>query len=255
MEIIPAIDLLDGNCVRLNQGDYEQVTQFNNDPLAQALNWQEQGATRLHLVDLDGARSGLPINDSSIKTITANLKIPIQIGGGIRSIERAECLLSYGIDKIIFGTIAIEKPDLIKKIAKCYPGRVVVGIDAKNNMVATRGWLTQSKVTATELAKSFEGSKIAAIISTDITTDGMLSGPNLRALREIAQITNIPIIASGGVGCLADLISLIPLKEYGVSGVIVGRALYDGAFTLEEASKVLANQHLTDPTNQKEMLT
>ena len=247
MEIIPAIDLLEGNCVRLNQGNYNQVTQFNNDPVEQALSWQEQGATRLHLVDLDGAKTGLPKNDSSIKNITDALDIPIQLGGGVRTANRAKELISYGLDRVILGTIAIEKPDLVRSLAQDHPGKIVIGIDAKEGKVATRGWINQSDVLATELAKSFLNSGIAAIISTDITTDGTLQGPNINAMKAMAFASSVPVIASGGVGSIADLISLLALEPHGINGVIIGRALYDGAVDIQEAMKAIENGHIQDP--------
>ncbi len=247
MEIIPAIDLLDGTCVRLNQGNYEKVTEFNTDPVAQALDWQSQGAKCLHLVDLDGAKTGKPVNDTIIQKIKEAIDIPIQLGGGIRTLKRAEDLLNYGLDRIILGTIAIEEPGIVKDLACQNPNQIVVGIDAKNGKVATRGWLTQSNIEATELAKEFEGAGIAAIISTDIETDGTLNGPNLKALREISKSTSIPVIASGGVGCIADLISLLTLEQYGVKGVIVGRALYDGEIDLGEASKAIMTKPNPEP--------
>ena len=151
MEILPAIDLLDGACVRLHQGDYEQVTRFSDDPVAQALSWQQQGATRLHLVDLDGAKRGEPVNDAAVQAITSALDIPVQLGGGVRSLERAEQLLACGLDRVILGTVAIEQPDLVRSLAERYPGRIVVGIDAKDGRVATRGWIEQSDVLATAL--------------------------------------------------------------------------------------------------------
>jgi phosphoribosylformimino-5-aminoimidazole carboxamide ribotide isomerase len=158
MQIIPAIDLLDGQCVRLHQGDYDQVTRFSDDPVAQALAWQEQGAERLHLVDLDGARSGEPVNDAVVHAIVRALSIPVQLGGGVRSLERAEALLAMGLDRVILGTVAIEQPDLVRDLAARHPGRIVVGIDARDGRVATRGWLENSAVEAEELAARFEGS-------------------------------------------------------------------------------------------------
>ncbi len=251
MEIIPAIDLLEGKCVRLNQGDYSQVTQFNDDPVNQALDWQNQGASRLHLVDLDGAKTGLPINDSSIKQIVDALEIPIQLGGGVRSIDRAEELIDYGLDRVILGTLGIERPDLVKNLATRFPGKIVIGIDAKEGKVATRGWISQSKTLATELARSYSNTGIAAIISTDIATDGTLEGPNIEALREIADASNVPIIASGGVGSISDIISLLALEDQGVTGVIVGRALYNGAIGLKEAMNAIENGHIEDPPMNK----
>ncbi len=246
MQIIPAIDLLDGHCVRLHQGDYDQVTRFSDDPVAQALAWQRQGAQRLHLVDLDGARTGQPVNDNAVKAITAALDIPVQLGGGVRSAERAEELLGCGLDRVILGTVAIEQPELVQRLASRYPGQVVVGIDAKDGLVATRGWIETSSVKATELAKSFEGSGVAAIISTDIATDGTLAGPNLNSLRAMAEASSIPVIASGGIGTLEHVLSLLSVAPLGVEGVIVGRALYDGTVDLAEAMAAVGPERLQD---------
>ena len=248
MEIIPAIDLLDGACVRLHQGDYDQVTRFSEDPVAQALSWQSQGATRLHLVDLDGAKRGEPINDAAVRAITAALDIPVQLGGGVRSLERAEELIAFGLDRVILGTVAIEQPALVQELAQRHPGRIVVGIDANDGRVATRGWIEQSDVLATDLAKQFSAAGIAAIITTDIATDGTLAGPNLEALRTMAQCSAVPVIASGGIGCMADLLSLLPLEPLGIAGVIIGRALYDGRVDLAEAIVALGEARLQDVT-------
>ena len=248
MEIIPAIDLLDGACVRLHQGDYNQVTRFSEDPVAQALSWQSQGATRLHLVDLDGAKRGEPINDAAVRAITAALDIPVQLGGGVRSLERAEELIACGLDRVILGTVAIEQPELVHELAQRHPGRIVVGIDANDGRVATRGWIEQSDVLATDLAQQFSAAGIAAIITTDIATDGTLAGPNLDALRTMAQCSAVPVIASGGIGCMADLLALLPLEPLGVSGVIVGRALYDGRVALGEAIAAIGAARLQDVT-------
>jgi phosphoribosylformimino-5-aminoimidazole carboxamide ribotide isomerase len=239
MQIIPAIDLLDGHCVRLHQGDYDQVTRFNDDPVAQALEWQRQGAQRLHLVDLDGAKTGQPVNDQAVKVITAALSIPVQLGGGVRSAERAEELLAAGLERVILGTVALEQPELVKRLARSHPGRIVVGIDARDGQVATRGWLETSSIEATALARELSACGIAAIISTDIATDGTLAGPNLDALRAMAAASAVPVIASGGIGTLEHLLSLLPLQSLGVSGVIVGRALYDGRVNLAEALQAI----------------
>ncbi len=254
MEIIPAIDLLNGSCVRLHQGDYEKVTHFNEDPVAQALDWQQQGATRLHLVDLDGAKSGQPVNDSSVRAIISALNIPVQLGGGVRTLQRAEELLAFGLERVILGTVAIEQPQLVKQLAQNNPGRIVVGIDANNGKVATRGWTSQSEISATGLAIDFNQAGIAAIISTDIATDGTLAGPNLEALRAMANSSSVPVIASGGVGCMADLLSLLALEPYGVTGVIVGRALYDGAVDLREATQAMSDRRLQDPPSNETLL-
>ena len=248
MEIIPAIDLLDGACVRLHQGDYDQVTRFSEDPVAQALSWQSQGASRLHLVDLDGAKRGEPINDAAVRAITAALDIPVQLGGGVRSLERAEELIACGLDRVILGTVAIEQPELVQELAQRHPGRIVVGIDSNDGRVATRGWIEQSDVLATDLAQQFSAAGIAAIITTDIATDGTLAGPNLEALRTMAQCSAVPVIASGGIGCMGDLLSLLPLEPLGMTGVIVGRALYDGRVDLAEAIAAIGEARLQDVT-------
>ena len=247
MQIIPAIDLLDGHCVRLHQGDYDQVTRFSDDPVAQALDWQRQGAQRLHLVDLDGARTGEPVNDQAIRAITAALSIPVQLGGGVRTAARAEELLACGLDRVILGTVALEQPELVDALASRHPGRIVVGIDAKNGKVATRGWIEESSTEATDLARRFAASGVAAIISTDIATDGTLAGPNLEALRAMAEASSVPVIASGGIGTLEHVLSLLSLAPLGVEGVIVGRALYDGRVDLAEALQAIADGRLQDP--------
>ena len=252
MEIIPAIDLLNGKCVRLNQGNYNEVTKFNSDPVKQAQIWESQGAKRLHLVDLDGAKTGEPINDLTIKKIKKSINIPIQLGGGIRTIDRAKELLGIGIDRIILGTIAIENPELVKVLSQEYPRRVAVGIDAKKGMVATRGWLKQSEISSLELAKRLNDLELAAIISTDIATDGTLKGPNVQALREITEISINPVIASGGIGSITDLISLSDFENEGIEGIIVGRALYDGSIDLKEALLALKNILIQDSINDKD---
>ena len=247
MDVIPAIDLLEGRCVRLHQGDYSQVTTFSEDPLQQALEWQRQGAGRLHLVDLDGARQGVPVNDTAVRSITAALSIPVQLGGGVRTLERAEQLLGLGLDRVILGTLAVEQPELVYQLADRHPGRIVVGIDARNGLVATRGWLRDSALTATEVARRFATSGVAALITTDIATDGTLAGPNLAFLREMVEASALPVIASGGVGSLSDLLSLLTLAPLGLGGVIVGRALYDGRVDLAEALQAIGPERWQDP--------
>ncbi len=247
MDVIPAIDLLEGRCVRLHQGDYSQVTTFSEDPLQQALEWQRQGARRLHLVDLDGARQGVPVNDTAVRSITAALSIPVQLGGGVRTLERAEQLLGLGLDRVILGTLAVEQPELVCQLAERHPGRIVVGIDARNGLVATRGWLQDSALTATEVARRFATSGVAALITTDIATDGTLAGPNLAFLREMVEASALPVIASGGVGSLSDLLSLLTLAPLGLGGVIVGRALYDGRVDLAEALQAIGPERWQDP--------
>lgn len=247
MEVIPAIDLLDGQCVRLHQGDYDQVTRFSSDPVAQALAWQQQGAQRLHLVDLDGARSGEPVNDPVVRAITAALDIPVQLGGGVRSGERAAELLACGLDRVILGTVAVEQPQLVRDLAERHPGRILVGIDAREGRVATRGWIEESPLQATAVAAGFADCPLAALICTDIATDGTLAGPNLDFLRAMAAAARQPVIASGGIGGLEDLLALLALEPLGVSGVIVGRALYDGRVDLGEALQAIGPERLQDP--------
>jgi phosphoribosylformimino-5-aminoimidazole carboxamide ribotide isomerase len=223
------------------------VTTFSDDPLQQALEWQRQGARLLHLVDLDGARQGVPVNDAAVRAITAALSIPVQLGGGVRSLERAERLLSLGLDRVILGTLAVEEPELVCRLAERHPGRIVVGIDARNGQVATRGWLQDSALTAAAVARRFADTGVAALITTDIATDGTLAGPNLPFLREMVEASTLPVIASGGVGSLSDLLSLLTLAPHGLEGVIVGRALYDGRVDLAEALQAIGPERWQDP--------
>jgi phosphoribosylformimino-5-aminoimidazole carboxamide ribotide isomerase len=248
MQVIPAIDLLDGQCVRLHQGDYGQVTHCSADPVAQALSWQKQGATRLHVVDLDAARTGSPVNDAVIRAITGALTIPVQLGGGVRSIARATELLGCGLDRVILGTVAVEEPEMVDHLADRHPGRIVVGIDARNGKVATHGWIEASDTDATVLAQRFSQCPLAALICTDIATDGTMTGPNLAFLRAMAAASSAPVIASGGIGTLEHLLSLLPLESAGVSGVIVGRALYDGRVDLAEALQAIDDGRWQDGT-------
>jgi phosphoribosylformimino-5-aminoimidazole carboxamide ribotide isomerase len=235
MEILPAIDLLDGRCVRLYQGDYQQSQIYHENPVEVARQWAEQGATRLHLVDLDGAKVGQPVNLAAIEAIIRAVDIPVQVGGGLRDRASVAKLLELGVGRVILGTVAVEQPELVANLCKKFPNQIVVGIDARNGKVATRGWLETSTVEATDLAQQMEKLGAAAIIYTDIHRDGTLVGPNLEALREIAAPLDIPVIASGGVSALRDLLSLLSLEPLGVNGVIVGKALYTGDVDLKEA--------------------
>ncbi len=250
MQIIPAIDLLEGNCVRLFKGDYDKVTKFNSDPVSQAMEWEANGAKRLHIVDLDAAKNGSSENDSIIKSIANKLTIPVQVGGGIRNTKRAEELIMYGVSQVIIGTAALEEPKIVEDLAKTFPSKIIVGIDAKNGRVVTRGWIEKTEIRAIDLVKQFNGTKIASIISTDISTDGTLEGPNLESLRAMALASNFPVIASGGIGSLSDIISLKPLEELGISGIIVGRALYDEKFKLSEAIKVTSKLDIEDSSDK-----
>lgn len=239
MDVIPAIDLLNGRCVRLYQGDYAQVEQVGSDPLTQAQIWADQGASRLHLVDLDGAKHGDPVNHQVIEQIVKHLRIPVQVGGGIRSLETAKRLLDLGVAQVIVGTLAVEQPELLAQMCQHFPQRILVGIDAREGWVATRGWVEASRIRATDLVEQVAQLGAAAIIYTDIQRDGTLQGPNLEQLRAVAQVSGIPVIASGGIGSLTHLLSLLTLAPLGVSGVIVGKALYAGAFTLQQGIQAI----------------
>ena len=246
MEVIPAIDLLGGNCVRLYQGDYDQSEIFGKDPIAMAKQWQDQGATRLHLVDLDGAKDGEPVNLPVIAKIVEALTIPVQVGGGLRDRSRVSQLLGLGVRSAILGTIAVENPDLVGELCNEFPGQIIVGIDARNGKVATKGWLETSEVEAVELAERMAKLGAAAIIYTDIYRDGTMQGPNLDALRELAEKITIPVIASGGVSSVTDLLSLLSLESIGVTGAIVGRAIYTGDVVLKEAIRAVGNGRWQD---------
>ncbi len=235
MIVIPAIDLKEGRCVRLEQGLMERDTVFNDNPAAQALEWQRQGAELLHIVDLDGAFAGEPKNRAAIEAIVKAITIPTQLGGGIRDLATVEAYLALGVSRVILGTAAQRNPELVKDACEKFPGRIVVGIDAKNGMVAVQGWAEVTGITAVELAKKFEGYGVAAIIYTDIARDGMLQGPNLEATKALAQAISIPVIASGGVSTLTDIENLMAIERSGVTGVITGKAIYTGAIKLAEA--------------------
>ena len=240
MIIIPAIDLKDGNCVRLKQGRMEDDTLFSTDPVEMALNWQKQGARYLHLVDLNGAFAGEPVNREIIKKIVTALDIPCQLGGGIRDLETVSAYLDLGLERAILGTVAVEDPELVRAAAKKFPGRICVGIDARKGLVATRGWASETRVQALDLARTFEDCGVAAIIYTDILRDGMQTGVNLEETKALAQAISIPVIASGGIATIADVKGLLPLEKCGVMAAITGRALYDGTLDLK-AAQVLAD--------------
>ena len=241
MEIIPAIDLKGGKCVRLLQGDINRSTVFSDDPVATAEKWESSGAERLHVVDLDGAFDGLPKNREIIEKIVDSLKIPVQVGGGIRRIKTIEAYIDIGVDRVILGTVAQKNPDLVIRACELYHERIVVGIDAKNGKVAINGWAELTSESAMALAAEYEDYGVAAIIYTDISKDGMMAGPNIEATRELALSVDIPVIASGGIASLEDIKSLLPLEHDGVEGVITGRAIYSGALKLEEAVTLAKN--------------
>ncbi len=251
MKLIPAIDLMNGKCVRLFKGDFNKRKDFSREPYEQAKYWEKEGAKCIHIVDLDAAKSGIPKNDESIKKIAKTVNIPIQIGGGIRSLERIEQLFSYGVDKVIMGTSAIENKELVKDLSNKFPRRIIIGIDAKDEKVSTRGWLEQSDVLATDLVKEFSYLKIASFVVTDINTDGTLEGTNEGFIKQILEITDIPVIASGGIGSISDLLSLTKLEHSGLNGVIVGKALYENKFKISEANNILSTNRINDiPINK-----
>ena len=235
MIILPAIDLKEGRCVRLEQGLMDRDTVYNDDPAAQALMWQEQGGEYLHIVDLDGAFAGVPKNKAAIKSIVEAIDIPSELGGGIRDLETIEAYLELGITRVILGTVAKENPELVKEACRKFPGRIVVGIDAKDGLVAVRGWADVTEKKATEMAKEMEGFGVEAIIYTDIARDGMMQGPNIEATRVLAESISIPVIASGGLSTLDDIRRLIEIESSGITGVITGKAIYSGAIDLREA--------------------
>lgn len=237
MILYPAIDLKDGQAVRLVHGDMARSTVFNDDPAAQAMAFVAAGCSWLHLVDLNGAFEGRPVNAAPVEAILKSCNVPAQLGGGIRDMATIESWLDKGLARVILGTVAVENPGLVREAAMAFPGKIAVGIDARNGMVATKGWAEETDVTVTDLARSFEDAGVAAIIYTDILRDGAMGGPNTPATAALARSVSIPVIASGGVSSLADLMAL---KETGViSGAISGRALYDGAIDLAEALAAL----------------
>ena len=231
MILYPAIDLKDGQAVRLLHGEMDKATVFNDDPAAQARAFVAAGCEWLHLVDLNGAFAGAPVNAAAVEAILAETRVPAQLGGGIRDMKTIEAWLDKGLARVILGTVAVENPALVREAAAAFPGKVAVGIDARNGRVATRGWAEETDVEVTELARSFEDAGVAAIIYTDIMRDGAMKGPNIEATAALARAVAIPVIASGGVSSLDDLIAL---RDCGadLNGAISGRALYDGALDL-----------------------
>ena len=238
MILYPAIDLKDGQAVRLVRGEMNQVTVFSDDPAAQAMEFVRAGCEWLHLVDLNGAFAGEPVNAAPVEAILKACNVPTQLGGGIRDMATIERWLDKGLQRVILGTVAVENPDLVREAAKAFPGHVAVGIDARSGKVATKGWAEETDVEVTDLAKSFEDAGVAAIIYTDINRDGAMQGPNIEATAALAHSVSIPVIASGGVSSLEDLIALRNCVA-GLNGAISGRALYDGALDLGDALKAL----------------
>ncbi|MEO1562695.1 MAG: 1-(5-phosphoribosyl)-5-[(5-phosphoribosylamino)methylideneamino]imidazole-4-carboxamide isomerase [Pseudomonadota bacterium] len=238
MILYPAIDLKDGQCVRLYKGEMDQATVFSDDPAAQAELFQADGAEWMHLVDLNGAFAGKPVNADAVEAILARISIPVQLGGGIRDLPTIEMWLSKGLSRVILGTVAVKNPALVHEAAKAFPGKIAIGIDAKNGFVATEGWAEASDIAAPELAKKFEDAGVAALIYTDIDRDGAMQGPNIEATAALSDAVSIPVIASGGVSSLDDLAALKAAAPK-LNGAISGRALYDNAFTIPQAKAVL----------------
>ena len=240
MQIIPAIDLKDGQCVRLRKGIMEDSTVFSDDPVEMARQWVEQGARRLHLVDLNGAFEGEPVNGEVVKNIAAAFpELPIQIGGGIRSAETIQSYLDAGVSYVIIGTKAVKEPAWVKAMCERFPGKIIVGLDAKNGFVATDGWAEVSELKATDLAKQFESDGVSAIVYTDIDRDGMMQGVNVEATAAMAQASSLPIIASGGITDMDDIHALLKSADVGagICGAITGRAIYEGTLNLAEAQQ------------------
>ena len=237
MILYPAIDLKDGQCVRLLKGEMDSATFFGEDPAAQAQAFEAAGCDWLHLVDLNGAFAGEPVNGAAVEAILGAVRVPVQLGGGIRDMATVEMWLTRGVARVILGTVAVENPDLVRAAARAFPGQVAVGLDARGGKVATRGWAEETDMEVTDLARAFEDAGITALIYTDIDRDGAMGGPNVAATEALARAVAVPVIASGGVSSMADLTAL---RDTGViAGAISGRALYDGAIDLAEALAAL----------------
>lgn len=239
MLVIPAIDLKDGQCVRLKQGRMDDATSYGDDPVAMAARWVEAGARRLHLVDLNGAFEGKPVNGDAVTAIArAYPDLPIQIGGGIRSAETIEHYLSAGVSYVIIGTKAVKEPSFVGEMCRAFPGHVIVGLDAKDGYVATDGWAEVSTIKATELAKRFANDGVSSIVYTDIARDGMMQGVNVEATAQLAREGGLPVIASGGVTNLDDIKALCAVADSGILGAITGRAIYEGSLNVAEAQQL-----------------
>ncbi|GAB6269260.1 MAG: 1-(5-phosphoribosyl)-5-[(5-phosphoribosylamino) methylideneamino]imidazole-4-carboxamide isomerase [Smithella sp.] len=237
MIIIPAIDIKDGKCVRLAQGDFDRVTTYANNPVDMAITWMEQGAELIHIVDLDGSVAGLPRNANIVLEIAKKVDIPIQVGGGIRDMETIEFYLSNGAGSVILGTTALQDEKIIQDACDTFPEKIILGIDALKGKVAIRGWTQKTEQNAVDLARRYENHNIKAIVYTDILRDGMGTGINLEATKALAKAVSIPVIASGGVASIDDIKQLLAIDDCEIYGVIIGRALYTGAISLEEAIK------------------
>jgi phosphoribosylformimino-5-aminoimidazole carboxamide ribotide isomerase len=239
MLIIPAIDLKDGACVRLRQGLMDDSTVFSDDPVAMAARWVEAGCRRLHLVDLNGAFAGEPVNGEVVTAIAAAYpELPVQIGGGIRSLETIEHYVKAGVSYVILGTKAVKEPEFVSQACKAFPGKVIVGLDARDGLVATDGWAEVSEIHAHDLAKRFESDGVSAIVYTDIARDGMMQGVNVAATVEMARASSIPVIASGGITDIEDIRALNTVADQGISGAITGRAIYEGTLDVAAAQRL-----------------
>jgi phosphoribosylformimino-5-aminoimidazole carboxamide ribotide isomerase len=246
MIIIPAVDIKNGRCVRLLQGRRDAETVYSDHPEIMASKWAQLGAPLIHVVDLDGAFAKCPQNVEAIRKILRSVKVPIQVGGGIRNQKTVQMYLGMGVKRVIIGSEAIKKPGFVKKICKHYPDQIVVGIDARNGKVAIDGWTETTRIEAVELAKEFENCGAAAINFTDIHRDGMQGGPNLDATRRLAEAISIPVVASGGVSSIDDVKNLLSLQKAGVVGIIIGKALYSGDLDLKEALELTLKQSVSD---------
>jgi phosphoribosylformimino-5-aminoimidazole carboxamide ribotide isomerase len=240
--LFPAIDLKDGRCVRLVQGDMAQATIFNDNPAEQALAFERQGFEYLHLVDLDGAFAGKPVNGDAVKAILEAVAIPVQLGGGIRHLRTIEAWLERGVERVIIGTAAVRDPDLVREAARLYPGRIAVGIDARDGLVAIEGWAKTSQISAIDLGHRFEDAGVAALVYTDISRDGVMKGLNVEATLALADATSIAVIASGGLASIADVERLLEPDCARLTGAITGRALYDGRLDAAEALALIKNR-------------
>ena len=248
MILFPAIDLKNGQCVRLRQGKMTEATVFNTDPTAQARAFEQQGFEWLHVVDLNGAFAGRPVNADAVGAILAATHLPVQLGGGIRDVDTVVTWLDKGIDRVILGTAAVRDPSFVREAARDFPGCIAVGIDARDGKVAVKGWGETSKITALDLARRFEDAGVAAIIYTDIARDGVLAGLNLEATAALARVISIPVIASGGLTSIEDVRSLLRPDYARLEGAIVGRALYDGRLDPAEALALIAASRKTRPS-------
>jgi phosphoribosylformimino-5-aminoimidazole carboxamide ribotide isomerase len=246
MIIIPAVDIKDGRCVRLLQGRKDAETVYSDDPVQMAKKWESQGAELIHVIDLDGAFQQHPQNTDAIKETVEQLDIPVQVGGGIRNEKTIRQYIEIGVERVIIGTEAIKNPKLVKKACKAFPEQIVVAIDARRGMVAVEGWTQTTPMKAIDLAKRFEDCGVAAINFTDIDRDGMQTGPNIEETRRIAETISIPVIASGGVSTIDDIKNLLALNALGITGIIIGKALYSGSLDLKEAITLTKNYPLAE---------